>query len=240
MYEKYVQNGIEREIEAIGLFYLINNKIHIIDKNKIENEELFLFTANLIIDGSLGSLKNNLDEIEEYVQNGAYTKTKAIFEHENSFEKFDLDDLNLKYFNEYGGFSNDGREYVISVDNSVPSVWSQILTNGKLGSIITQNLGGYTWNLNSRLNRITRWSNDTILDTPSESIFIQDCAEHKYWRIGENNLLVTYGFGYANYKQNTKNIYAELDVFISINEQSKINILKLKNKERKVKKKNDF
>ena len=238
VYEKYVQNGIEREIEAIGLFYLINNKIHIIDKNKIENEELFLFTANLIIDGSLGSLKNNLDEIEEYVQNGAYTKTKAIFEHENSFEKFDLEDLNLKYFNEYGGFSNDGREYVISVDNSVPSVWSQILTNGKLGSIITQNLGGYTWNLNSRLNRITRWSNDTILDTPSESIFIQDCAEHKYWRIGENNLLVTYGFGYANYKQNTKNVYAELDVFISINEQSKINILKLKNKENKSRKLN--
>ena len=192
VYEKYVQNGIEREIEAIGLFYLINNKIHIIDKNKIENEELFLFTANLIIDGSLGSLKNNLDEIEEYVQNGAYTKTKAIFEHENSFEKFDLDDLNLKYFNEYGGFSNDGREYVISVDNSVPSVWSQILTNGKLGSIITQNLGGYTWNLNSRLNRITRWSNDTILDTPSESIFIQDWPDKKNWRIGENKLLLTY------------------------------------------------
>ena len=107
--------------------------------------------------------------------------------------------------------------------------WSHVLANEKFGAIVTQNLGGYTWNKNSRLNRITKWSNDSILDTPPESIFIQDIANKKVWRIGEGNLLATYGFGYAKYNQNKTDLKTELIVFVPKDENSKINILRIKN-----------
>ena len=80
------------------------------------------------------------------------------------------------------------------------------------GTIVTQNLGGYTWSKNSRLNRITRWSNDELLDMPSESIFIRDYSKNKYWRIGDNNLLATFGFGYAKYEQKTEDIKQEYNL----------------------------
>lgn len=107
-----------------------------------------------------------------------------------------------------------------------------------MGSIVTQNLGGYTWNKNSRLNRITRWSNDTLMDTPSESIYIQNNTDSKYWRLGEGNLLATFGFGYAKYEQKTKQIEQELTIYISNQDDVKINLLKIKNTSNQTKKLN--
>ena len=67
----------------------------------------------------------------------------------------------LRFYNEYGAFSRDGKEYLIRINNDIklPTVWSHIMTNEKIGTIVTENMGGYTWNKNSRLNRITAWSN---------------------------------------------------------------------------------
>ena len=95
--------------------------------------------------------------------------------------------MNLKYKNEYGGFTNDGKEYVISVSKEVTAVWCNILANENFGTIVTQNLGGFTWYKNSRLNRLTKWANDSILDIPSEEIFVQDENERKAWKLGKGN-----------------------------------------------------
>ena len=38
-------------------------------------------------------------------------------------------------------------------------------TNKNFGTVVTENMGGYSWYKNSRLNRISKWSNDEILDT---------------------------------------------------------------------------
>lgn len=53
----------------------------------------------------------------------------------------------LKYLNEYGGFSQDGKEYKIRVnkDEKLPTVWSHILTNKQFGTVVTEGMGGYTW-----------------------------------------------------------------------------------------------
>ncbi len=230
VYEKYVKNEIEKEIVSLGLNYLLNNKIFIIDKKEVDDIAIFILKANIILDCNLGDLKNIINEMEEdYLLKNKETKSKNILTMETEFEKYNIENMDLKYKNSYGGFSNDGKNYVIEVSNQIPSVWSNILTNGSMSTIVTQNLGGYTWNKNSRLNKLTRWSNDTVFDTPSEAIYIRNYSENKYWRIGQDNLLATYGFGYAHYEQKTKSIKQELDVFIPIKDNVKINILKIKN-----------
>ena len=166
---------------------------------------------------------------EEYLSKNKEKKVEKVLKIETDFEKYSIENMDLKYKNSYGGFSNDDREYIIAVDSNVPSVWSNVLTNGHMGTIVTQNLGGYTWSKNSRLNRLSRWLNDTIVDTPSESIYIRDYTNNKLWRIGQDNLLATYGFGYVRYEQKTKDIEQELDIFIPINDNVKVNILKIKN-----------
>ena len=164
------------------------------------------------MDSHLGNLENLISEMEEeqLLKNKIIEKKKTL-KLETDFEKYNIENMDLKYKNSYGGFSNDGRNYIIAVSDNIPSVWSNVLTNGSMGTIVTQNLGGYTWNKNSRLNRLSRWSNDTILDTPSESIFIRNYTNNKFWRIGQEKLLATFGFGYATYvysnKRKCKNKY---------------------------------
>ena len=230
IYEKYIKDEIEREIYSLGIRYLINDRIFIIDAKEVEDINIFILKANIILDTHLGNLENVISEMEEeYLLKNKQKKTKEIFTKEVDFERYNIDNMELKYKNSYGGFSNDGKSYIIGVSNNIPSVWSNILTNGEMGTIVTQNLGGYTWNKNSKLNKLSRWSNDTVLDTPAEYIYVKNCTNNKFWRIGQDNLLVTFGFGYAKYEQKTQDIKQELNVFIPIEDNVKISILKIKN-----------
>ena len=230
VYERYVKDAILREIANLNLSYLINNGIYILNSNEIDNKEILDFKANLIINAKKGSLENIIIELEEeYLKKYKKKQNNKKFDEELEFEKYELDKMDLKYKNGYGGFSKDGKEYVICVDEKIPSVWCNVLANENFGTIITQNLGGFTWYKNSRLNRISKWSNDSIIDTPSEEIFVQDESENKVWKLGKGNLLVTHGFGYSKYEQNKLDIKQKLEVFISMNDNVKFNILKLKN-----------
>ena len=48
------------------------------------------------------------------------------------------------------------------------------MANKKFGTLVTENMGGYTWYKNSRLNRVTSWENQPNYDIPSEIIYLKD------------------------------------------------------------------
>lgn len=78
-------------------------------------------------------------------------------------------------------FRRIGREYIIKInkENDINLPWSNVLANEKFGSVITQNLGGFTYSRNSRLGRITSWANTPSFDIPSEIIYIKDKTYRK-------------------------------------------------------------
>ena len=154
---------------------------------------------------------------------------------------FNMEDL--KFYNGYGGFSKNGKSYIIKVNktNRLPNVWSNILTNGNFGTVVTENLGGYTWSKNSRLNRITAWNNDPVLDIPSEIIYIKDINNGKIWSIAsspiadEGNYYIEHGFGYSCFYHDIDGIEQKNTVFVPLNDNVKVNILELQNKDKSVK-----
>ena len=117
----------------------------------------------------------------------------------------------------------------------MPAIWSNVLANKNFGTLITHNLGGYTWSKNSRLNRLTNWGNDSVLDIPSEIIYVKDEDTKEYWSL--SNILneedietqVTYGFGYAKFNMKHNGINHNLDVFVPEQDNVKVNILHLEN-----------
>jgi len=141
-------------------------------------------------------------------------------------------------------FLKIGLEYVIKLDkeNKLPTVWSMILANQNFGTVITQNLGGFTWHKNSRLNRLSTWNNNPVMDLPSEIIYLKDYKTGKKWSLSNNinneteENYITYGAGYVNFKSIQNNISQELDIFVPRRENIKIKILKLKNLEPKQRK----
>ena len=248
-YERYVKEEILNSILNKNLSYMqnISGGIFIIDDKNAE--DLLEFKANLSLDGSKGQIERQLKDLEE----DFHEKTKEVeYESINNIsiedEKIEqqLDIEKMKYYNEYGGFINNGKEYVIKVnkDNRLPNVWSHVIANEKFGTVVTESMGGYTWNDNSRLNRITAWSNDQVLDIPSEIIYMQDKENLKTWSIGLNPMpdcndyLITYGFGYAKYEHTSMEVRQELKVFVPKNDSLKVNLLTLKNlapKKKKIK-----
>ena len=138
---------------------------------------------------------------------------------------------NELYNNSYGGFSEDGKEYIFN-KKITPTPWSHILTNGRIGTIITNSGGGSTWYINSRENKLTSWSNDTITDKASEIIHLED--ESNKWSVmplEKNNeeYEIIYGFGYAKYMFQNENYNQETTVFVCNDTDEKVSLIKLKN-----------
>lgn len=246
-YENYVKEEIEGDILNNHMGYLKNVKGGIFTLSKVEIDKkdisLLEFLSTITINSQKGGLKNNIKDLEEtyleeYKEIGEEQQIKTLVEEQDD----DIDILankeNLKYFNEYGSFSEDGKEYLIKVnkENRLPTVWSNIMANNKFGTVVTENMGGYTWYKNCRLNRVTAWQNSPNYDTPSEVIYLKDEENKRTWSLGLNpmpddkNYNIIYGFGYTKYIHKSNGIEQELEVFVPKEDSCKIGILTLRNK----------
>ena len=182
-----------------------------------------------------GGIETHLKEFEEQeIDEVQVKKEKTAVQNE---EVYPIKKEEIIYDNSYGGFSKNGKEYFIykNIDNILPSVWCNILCNNFFGTVITDNLGGYTWSRNSRLNRLTAWNNDRILDLPSEIFYIKDEENKNVWTLNsgvipnKNYYYVTHGFGYTEIKNINDNLKQELEIFVPNEEAVKILKFKIKN-----------
>ncbi|MGZ5427180.1 MAG: GH36-type glycosyl hydrolase domain-containing protein, partial [Thermoanaerobaculia bacterium] len=78
--------------------------------------------------------------------------------------------------NGLGGFTRDGREYVVVLEGEreTPLPWVNVLANPGFGSIVTSSGAAHTWCENSGQNRLTPFANDPVTDPTAEAIFLRD------------------------------------------------------------------
>ena len=250
-YENYTREGIINIILNKNMGYLQNIRSGIFVLNNLSKEEIQVleFRANLVLDVSLGKIERQLTDLEEeYIETIKQIgdeKIPQIAEEPEQIRK-KLEDEQLKYCNEYGGFSLDGKEYNIRInkDNKLPTVWSHVLANEKFGTVVTENMGGYTWYKNSRLNRLTAWANNPTNDIPSEIIYLEDMENKKVWSLGQNPIpdsndyYITYGFGYANYMHKSNGLIQNASIFVPCKDSAKAHLIRLENiepRKRKIK-----
>ncbi len=203
----------------------------------LEDKRVIEARANLILDSKLGSINIQMKELGKKKK-----EDKIILNKGKSSKNIEIDTSKLLYYNGYGGFSEDGNEYHIIVNkhNKTPAVWCNIMANDKFGTLTTEALGGYTWYYNCKTNRLTEFSNDALLDKPSELIILKENDE--YFSISPNiladegNYHITYGFGYSCFNHIYKDIEEELTIFVPVNDSLKISKLSLKNTSLKKKK----
>ena len=230
----YVENNVNELILNKQIEYLKNfsSGIFVLNKINLSKDEIDIldFKAKIIIK-DYDNLENYLAsiDIEEYEEDNFNECLKL---EENNDEK-----VSKEFENGYGDFSDDGKEYKmqISSENKLPTVWSNILANKFFGTLVNENMGGFTWNRNSRLNRLTAWNNNQITNIPSEIIYMKDLYSNRFWTlnndIGSKNSIynINYGFGYAEYI-NTKNQINQITtIFVPNNENFKVTKIKLRN-----------
>ncbi len=135
-----------------------------------------------------------------------------------------LGHMDLEFYNGYGGFSEDGREYVITLENGMtPMPWVNVLSNPSFGTIVSETGSGFTWAENSQRNRLTGWSNDPVVDPAGEAIYIRDEESGLFWTPtllpagGKGPYRVRHGSGYTIFEHNSHGIEQELTVMVPMN-----------------------
>jgi cyclic beta-1,2-glucan synthetase len=143
----------------------------------------------------------------------------------------------LQFDNGLGGFSRDGREYVIYLqpDQPTPAPWVNVIANQEFGFIVSESGFGYSWAENSGENRLTPWKNDPISDTPSEAIYLRDEETGAIWTPTplpagtQAPYLVRHGAGYSIFEHHSHDLRQQVKLYAVPEEPLKIVQLTLKN-----------
>ena len=136
-----------------------------------------------------------------------------------------------------GGFSSDGREYVIYLDpgKQPPAPWVNVVANPEFGFLVSESGSGTTWALNSGENRLTPWSNDPVTDRPGEALYLRDEETAEVWSptpepCGANApYLVRHGAGYTIFEHHSHALRQRLRLFVPPDAPVKIIQLRLEN-----------
>ncbi|WP_214630157.1 GH36-type glycosyl hydrolase domain-containing protein [Paenibacillus agaridevorans] len=156
---------------------------------------------------------------------------------EESSVSVSLDPRDVLFYNGWGGFAADGKQYklLIKGGNHLPAPWINVLSNPGFGAIVSELGTGYTFWRNSRECKLTPWSNDPVLDTPGELGFLRDEESSLVWTLtpsaGANaaSYLVTHGLGSTSFEHKRGGIRHELSLFVPMEDPVKIMRLKLRN-----------
>ncbi|MFZ5911460.1 MAG: GH36-type glycosyl hydrolase domain-containing protein [Chloroflexota bacterium] len=144
---------------------------------------------------------------------------------------------NLLFNNGLGGFTPDGREYVIYLEPGqwTPAPWSNVIAQPEFGCLVTESGLGCTWAHNSGENRLTPWRNDPVCDPPAEAVYLRDEDTGQYWSPtplptrADAPYLIRHGAGYSVFRHASHGLDQTLRVFVVPDEPAKIVQLRLKN-----------
>jgi len=146
--------------------------------------------------------------------------------------------LDLDFFNGLGGFTKDGREYVIVLGEGLhtPQPWINVIANPTFGFLVSESGSGFTWSLNSHENQLTPWSNDPVTDPPGEAIYIRDASSGEIWsptalpiRDETASYIACHGQGYSRFHHGSHGLRIELLQFVPWQDPIKISRLIVQN-----------
>jgi cellobiose phosphorylase len=140
----------------------------------------------------------------------------------------------LRFENGVGGFSADGREYVIRCGvgpeglRLPPLPWTNVIANEGFGCIVSETGAGCTWSRNSREHRLTPWSNDPVLDPPGEALYLRDEDSGALWsptpgpRPAPGSYETRHGLGYTCFHRAGEELEQETTVFVARHDPVKV------------------
>ena len=128
----------------------------------------------------------------------------------------------LDYYNQYGGFDNNGKDYVVTNTNT-PMPWVNVISNPRFGCVVSATMAGFTFAYNAQQFKLTGWSNDIVRDNASEMLlinkrqFIPATARHSQ--------------GYSAFDAEHDNLGVKVRIFVNRDRMEKYYQIKVRNKQ---------
>jgi cyclic beta-1,2-glucan synthetase len=202
------------------------------DQLSADDRLLFEASARVVLDTRDGSLDARM--ARPSVTHPKLPRLEASLVEKASARTPDAPEL--LFDNGTGGFTKDGREYVVTVgpNKRTPAPWCNVLANAEFGCLVSEAALGCTWSGNSGENRLTPWRNDPVLDTPSEALYLRDEETAAVWSstplpCADGETRVHHGAGYTKYVRESHGLEQELTIFVPHDASVKVARLRLKN-----------
>jgi cyclic beta-1,2-glucan synthetase len=184
-----------------------------------EDRILFQTVARVIIADSRGSLADQMNK--RTIAKSPIAELAATKDYAFSRDKIVVPN-DLQFFNGTGGFTPNGKEYVIisRPDKPTPLPWINVIANKNFGTIVSDSGSSYTWMENAHEFRLTPWANDPVADAGGEAFYIRDEETGLFWSPmpypvhGVSGYVVRHGFGYTIFEHSEDGIFTEAKVFV--------------------------
>ncbi|MEW6516646.1 MAG: glucoamylase family protein [candidate division FCPU426 bacterium] len=149
----------------------------------------------------------------------------------------DLTRRDLIFFNGLGGFTQDGKEYIVTTtaDQMTPKPWSNVLANPEFGTVVTESGSAYTFSENAHEFRLTPWHNDPVCDPSGEAFYLRDEESGRFWSPmpfparGGKPYTCRHGFGYSIFEYTDFGITSTLTTYVAPDAPVKFWVLKVRN-----------
>ncbi len=204
------------------------------DQIPAEDRVLLQTVARVIISDTKGTL---VDQVNKRITDKPKT-TKLIPVKAASHEQQKaIDQRNLQFDNGIGGFSQDGKEYIITSKEKyrTPLPWSNVIANPHFGTVVTESGSSYTWFENAHEYRLTPWKNDPVSDSCGEAFYIRDEETGYFWSpmalpsTGQSPYVTRHGFGYSIFEHHEDGIRSEVCMYTDIEAPIKFIVITIRN-----------
>ena len=201
-----------------------------------EDRALFQAVARVVLSDSRGTLAEQVNRPEPPQVRVPRLLPSRPRQDEPS-AAFEPPPRELILSNGIGGFTPDGREYVITTrpGQHTPAPWVNVLANPSFGGVLSECGLAYTWGENAHEFRLTPWHNDPISDPSGEAYYLRDEESGDYWsptplpRPGATPYVSRHGLGYSVFEHTEGGIRSELWVYVAVDAAVKFAVLKVRN-----------
>jgi cellobiose phosphorylase len=136
---------------------------------------------------------------------------------------------------EYGDFSEDGREFIIT-NPRPPRPWSNVIANPRFGLAVSQSGSGFTWIDNSQLAVVNQWQQDFAQDTSGKFLYVREQESDEIWSLSPAPVWGSpdffecrHGLGYTTFVTHQHGINAEWTLFAHESDTVEMWIVHLRN-----------
>lgn len=204
-----------------------------VDQVSAEDRILLQAVARVIITDSRGTLADQVNRriaakpaIPYLIQTQNYALITSKFISKNTV-----------FNNGLGGFSPDGKEYIITTkkEHTTPLPWINVVANRNFGTIVSESGASYTWSENAHGFRLTPWNNDPVSDSSGEAYYIRDEESGAFWspmpypRRSKSSYHSRHGFGYSAFEHSHDGILSDVLMYVDIDAAIKFVVLKIRN-----------
>lgn len=227
--------------------------VHMIRGDQLSEDEgvLLYATARIVLSDNGGSLPEQLERhyhkdtaVPEF-QAELSIKRPPVLTSTTAISSTPSPDVSgsvgsLIMYNGIGGFTQDGTEYVITVDPSndvqTPNPWCNVIANERFGSVVSERGSMYTWYDNAHEFRLSPWNNDPLPDGSGEAFYIRDEESGKFWSPmpqpapGPGPYKIRHGMGYSVWEYTSPDqIHSEVTTFVPLHESIKVVLVRVQN-----------